>query len=151
MPDSPALSDPGTCTVQLTSDALIDEFKRQGHFDQARKQLFQNFQQSAHHAAFLEQSEACMMQYVDKEADRLVYRDARLRHGELMRALEQLPLFTELVESLSKQTHDMGTDVPKEAMLGAQGQIAQQMRSQLAQMIFAQSSGNEQVPSNDLT
>lgn len=136
MSDSPATPDVQQ-PPQLTPDALVDEFKRQGHFDQIRKQLFQEFQQSAQLAEFKEAAEACMMQYTEKEPDRLVFRDARLRHSDLMRELDRHPLLDQLVEKMGR------TNAPKaegedeasaNTLLGAHGQIAQQIRQQIVQM-----------------
>lgn len=138
MSDSPATPDVQQ-PLQLTPDALVDEFKRQGHFDQIRKQLFQEFQQSAQLAEFKEAAEACMMQYTEKEPDRLVFRDARLRHSDLIRELDRHPLLDQLVEKMSrtdavKAEGEGQGQASADTLLGAHGQIAQQIRQQIVQM-----------------
>ena len=43
---------------------------RQGHFDQLRKEMLRDFLQSERHAAFREQLESYLHDYVSKDAER---------------------------------------------------------------------------------
>ncbi|WFD31708.1 hypothetical protein MSPP1_002747 [Malassezia sp. CBS 17886] len=160
--------------ADLTPDVLVDEcvhqrirltrrFKRQGHFDHMRKHLFQQFQHSAHQQALLEQIESHLKQHVRAEADRLAYRDARLRHSELMHEADRLPVLDKLVDAMSAGdagsaapgdaelvgSRDAGTvgsrDAetvgpglsPMGALLGQHGSIAAQVTKQITQMTRA--------------
>lgn len=133
MSQSPSLPDTQR-TTQLTPEALVDEFKRQGHFDQIRKQIFQEFQQSPQLPVFLQQAENAMMHYAEKDSDRLVFRDARLRHSDFMRELDRNPLLDRLVEELSGAKEPTDSSNESGPLLGAEGRVARQVRQQLAQM-----------------
>ena len=115
---------------------LMTRFMRQGHFDQLRKQMLRDFLQSERHAAFREQLESYLHDYVSKDAERLAYRDARLRQSDIMHALDQHPLFDELVSDLSKQG--------KESWLGEGGRLAEQVREQVTRMIQAHASSRQE-------
>lgn len=109
---------------------------RQGHFDQLRKEMLRDFLQSERHAAFREQLESFLHEYVSNDAERLAYRDARLRQSDVMHALDQHPLFGELVSDLSQ--HD------RASWLGEDGRLAQQVRAQLTRMIQAHASPRQE-------
>ena len=145
MSESPAAQDKQAApSTQWTPEALVEDFKRQGHFDLIRKQILHEFQQSAHHAAFVEQADNAMMDALKKRPDHYVFRDARLRHSDLLRELDQNPLFPDLVGKLAAP-HAMsesasGGDGDGEALLGPRGRVGQQVREQLAQMLQASES-----------
>lgn len=133
MSNSPATPD-AQHPPQLTPDVLVDEFKRQGHFDQVRKQILQDFQHSAHQEEFAQEAEAAMMHYIQDNPERLVYRDARLRHSDLMRELDRTPLLDQLVAKLSANQEGSDASSDPSALLGPEGRIAKQIRRQLVQM-----------------
>ncbi|WFC96149.1 hypothetical protein MBRA1_002805 [Malassezia brasiliensis] len=143
MSESPAAQDnQAVSSTQWTPEALVEEFKRQGHFDLIRKQILHEFQQSAHHAAFVEQADTAMMDALQKRPDHYVFRDARLRHSDLLRELDQNPLLPDLVEKLATRnaTSEAAGDSHGEALLGPRGRIAHQVREQLSQMLQASES-----------
>ncbi|WFD27321.1 hypothetical protein MNAN1_002317 [Malassezia nana] len=110
-------------------ETLVDEFKRQGHFDQIRKSLFQAFLQSEQHAAFRAEAEAFLKGHVMAEVDRMVYRDARLRHSDLMHALDQQPFLDQLLRELCRNGST------GEGLLSDDSPITHQIREQVMAMV----------------
>ena len=117
-----------------TPETIVDEFKRQGHFDQIRKKLFDAFLQSDQHAAFRAELEVFLKDHVMAEADRMVYRDARLRHSDLMRAFDQQPYLDELVRELCRNGD-------KEGLLSDDSPISHQVHEQVVTMMATDVSG----------
>lgn len=117
-------------TAFSTPEALVDEFKRQGHFDQIRKNLFNAFLQSEQHSAFQAELETFLKDHVMAEADRMVYRDARLRHSDLMHALDQQPFLEQLVRELCRNGEKEG------GLLSDDSSISHQVHEQVATMVM---------------
>ena len=111
---------------KISPESLVDEFKRQGHFDQIRKQLFLEFFQSERQRQFRDHIEAHLSLHIDHEADRLARRDARLRHSDLMHELDQHPLLDELVREL---------DEGPAPLLAPEGSVTKQITGQLEAMV----------------
>lgn len=106
----------------------MDEFKRRGYFDQVRKQLLQQFQEG-HQGALLSELDDRLEEYVEKEADRLAFRDTRLRHADLMRHADRLPI----VDSLGERLRDpQGV-----ALLAKDGPIAQLVSTHVSALVAA--------------
>ena len=124
------MSESTTAMQPLCPDALAEEFMRQGHFDQLRKQMLHEFLQSEEHAVFREQLETRLHECVTKDVDRLAFRDPRLRQSDVMRALDKDPIFDQLLSNLSRP----GQTAP---WLGEHGRLAEQVREQLTAMIQA--------------
>ncbi|WFC99651.1 hypothetical protein MYAM1_002396 [Malassezia yamatoensis] len=131
-------SEPGSSAY--APSFLVEEFKRQGQFDQIRKRILQEFQQSGHYPGFLQQAEESMLRFVESHADRLVFRDARLRHSDLMRELDQNPLLDQLVENISQQPNsaEIAADPAKPALLGQHCSTAYDIRQQIHAMVQAE-------------
>ncbi|KAL4402090.1 hypothetical protein ACI68E_001742 [Malassezia pachydermatis] len=122
-------------------DTLVDQYKQQGHFDQTRKALYQAFLQSEQYKEVHAKLHAFMQAYVEKGADRLVYRDARLRHSDLMHALNREPWFEEAMSALANTKDESQTT--SQPWLDEHGDLAQQVRAQLALMLDARTEENE--------
>lgn len=112
----------------MAPDALVDEFKRRGHFDMVRKQLLQQFQAGPHHDALVAELDARLAEHVDRDADRLAFRDARLRHAELLRHAERLSI----VDSLGARLRD-GRDA--DALLARDGPFAHTVAEHVAALV----------------
>lgn len=108
----------------------MDEFKRRGHFDHVRKQLLQQFQEN-HQDALLSELDVRLEEYVEQEADRLALRDARLRHADLMRHADRLPIVDSLGDRLRNSQGD--------ALLAKDGPIEQLVSSHVAALVAAHS------------
>lgn len=120
-------------TTFSTPEALVVEFKRQGHFDQIRKKLFNAFLQSDQHAPFRAELEAFLKEHVMAEADRMAYRDARLRHSDLMHALDKQPYLDQLVRDLCRNDD-------KDGLLSNDSAVSRQIRDQVVAMVSADAS-----------
>ncbi|WFD43966.1 hypothetical protein MPSI1_002631 [Malassezia psittaci] len=144
MSETPTSSTLHNSSSELSSEAytpsfLVDEFKRQGKFDQIRKRILHEFQQSEHFPGFLQQAEESMLRFVESHADRLVFRDARLRHSDLMRELDQNPLLDQLVENMSQQNSaGISAEPSKPALLGQHSSTAYDIRQQIDAMVQAE-------------
>lgn len=106
-------------------------FMRQGHFDELRKAIFRDFLSSEQHKEFREQLELFLHEHVSQDAERLAYRDARLRQSDVMRALDQHPIFEQLLTVLSQDRGENGL------CFGEDGRVAEQVRSQLRSMLYS--------------
>lgn len=122
----------------LSPQELVDEFKRQGHFDEIRKQLYRDLRGSERHAAFEADVSSFLLRYTREHADHLVYRDPRLRQSDLMHAVAREPLLSELVARVA----DM--DGSSSAVLGEHGAVAQRIRAQLPALLAAMTDGAPQ-------
>ena len=130
---------PGSVTA-VSPATQIEEFKRRGNFDVLRKELMQAFRESVHMDGFLRQLDESMLAHIDKDADRLVYRDVRLRHSDLMHELDRQAIYQETIQRLSTPAGD-GGPVP---LLGAGGAITQRITERIADFLPARA-----APSSD--
>ncbi|PWN49728.1 hypothetical protein IE53DRAFT_369520 [Violaceomyces palustris] len=101
-------AEPGTKS-KLTPSDIVDEFKRQGHFDEMRKALLQSFQSGGLKRPLMERIEELLVSKVEEDHSRLSSRDSRLQHDALMREIDRFPVFDRLMEDLKKEdNHEDG-------------------------------------------
>lgn len=103
-----------------------------------RKQLFLAFQESEQQAELRHAAEAEMMACVEKEADKLVFRDTRLRHSELMRHWEKDALLDRLVASVRETTKPTAAETDARTTL--------QIRERLSAMIASTATPTNDAP-----
>ena len=99
-----------TRTLKLTPAQVVEEYKKQGHFDVARNVLVKRLQTSESGRALMAKIERLVLEQVRAEQDQLCRRDRKVQEHELMRFLERQDVFAACLpesdsESLKDQQH----------------------------------------------
>lgn len=139
--------------AELTPRQVVEEFKRAGHFDSIRKQLFLAFQSSAQKGAFIESIEQLLLKRLENLSDnrrqRLSMQDKRLQHSELNKWIEEDPKAAEAFQTLfaslrggdsldAADGSEKGTEECRNAFLREGGRLAADVESRLSELIQAQ-------------
>lgn len=133
----------GSPAPKLTPRLVVEEYKRSGHFDTVRKQLFNEFQTCSHKQPFLDELETYLMQRLQglssEQRLRLAAQDQRLQHSELSRWIEEGSGAADVVDSLFvklRKTDDVESDAGLLSQRG--GQLNNDIKSRLHEVIQAE-------------
>jgi hypothetical protein len=136
-------------STELTPRRVVEEFKRAGHFDSIRKQLFLAFQASEQKKTFVDSLDRFLLRRLEdlsvNQRHRLASQDKRLQHSELNKWIEEDPTAAEAFQSLFLSLRPSASEANSESsskddkqFLDVGGKLAEDVHSRLSDLIQAE-------------